>query len=160
MKVLFLDIDGVLNVIPTDRDDFGSIFHSNFVDNLRSIIDETDAKIVISSSWRADGIDKMKSMWVARELPGEVIDVTVNCVQLVNSGDFEFYDQVERGHEIQEWLNRHEVENYVILDDDNDMLQSQRSNFVRCANNDDCDSVEGYGLTKRLCKEAIDILNK
>jgi precorrin-6B methylase 1 len=45
-------------------------FHSNFVDNLRSIIDKTGAKIVISSSWRTDGLDIMKDLWKYRDLPG------------------------------------------------------------------------------------------
>jgi hypothetical protein len=77
MKIIFLDIDGVLNnVYCESRDKFGCTFHSNFVDNLRSIIDKTGAKIVISSSWRTDGLDIMKDLWKYRDLPGEVIDVT------------------------------------------------------------------------------------
>lgn len=49
-KIIFLDIDGVLNVIPQGFDDFGGIFHKNFEDNLKHIIEETNAKIVISST--------------------------------------------------------------------------------------------------------------
>lgn len=50
MKIIFLDIDGVLNVIGQGRDEYGQIFHKHFENNLKRIIDETDAKIVISSS--------------------------------------------------------------------------------------------------------------
>ena len=44
MNVIFLDFDGVLNVIPQGHDDFGGIFHTEFVENLSRIIDETRAK--------------------------------------------------------------------------------------------------------------------
>lgn len=163
MKVIFLDIDGVLNVMFSGRDNYGRLFHPEFVDNLRWIIDETGAKIVMSSTWRFAGLKKMKQMWIDRNLPGELIDITIDCVQLVDDGRAEFYDLVERGHEIQQWLDEHpEVENYVILDDDNDFLTSQRGNFVRTSNNinhPDCIDI-GYGLTKICSEEAIRILNR
>jgi hypothetical protein len=162
MKIIFLDIDGVLNVYCEGRDQFGCTFHTNFVENLRNIIDKTGAKIVISSSWRTDGLDVMKELWKYRDLPGEVIDVTPDSYYLINEGKFEFYDQVERGHEIQYWLDKHkEVTNYVIIDDDNDMLDNQRENFVRTANNmhhDDCVDI-GYGLTKICSEKVIQILS-
>jgi hypothetical protein len=163
MKVIFLDIDGVLNVMFPGRDNYGRLFHPEFVDNLKKIIDETEAKIVMSSTWRFAGLEKMKQMWIDRNLPGELIDITIDCVQLVDDGRAEFYDLVERGHEIQQWLDEHpEVENYVILDDDNDFLTSQRGNFVRTSNNinhPDCIDI-GYGLTKICSEEAIRILNR
>ena len=79
-------------------------------------------------------------------------------------GKFEYYDEAERGHEIQEWLDEHqtEVTNYVIIDDDNYMLNSQRGNFVRTAiniNHPDCVDI-GYGLTKICAEKAIRILNR
>jgi hypothetical protein len=163
IKVIFLDIDGVLNVIPQGYDEFGGIFHSNFVDNLRRIIDETGAKIVISSTWRFGGLQRMKDMWEFRNLPGEVIDITIDCYELVKEGRFEYYDEVERGHEIQEWIDTHpNIERFVILDDDNDFLPNQRGNFVRTSNNinhSDCIDI-GYGLTKICADDAIRILNR
>lgn len=102
MKVIFLDIDGVLNVYPQGRDEFGSLFHKHFEDNLRLVIEKTNAKIVISSTWRYSGLKVMKDMWKQRNLPGEVIDITPDCAQIVDNGIVEFYDLVERGHEIQE----------------------------------------------------------
>jgi hypothetical protein len=163
IKVIFLDIDGVLNVIPIGHDEFGGIFHTKFVDNLKRIIDETGAKIVISSTWRFGGLQRMKDMWKFRELPGEVIDITIDCYELIKEGRFEYYDEVERGHEIQEWIDTHpNIENYVILDDDNDFLPNQRGNFVRTSNNinhPDCVDI-GYGLTKECTNKAIRILNR
>lgn len=97
-----------------------------------------------------------------RDLPGKVIDVTPDCVQLVDEGVSEFYDKVERGNEIQYWLDRNPCDTYVIFDDDNDMLSIQRENFVRTANNKDhpdCVDV-GYGLTRICAERAVEILNK
>lgn len=163
MKVIFLDIDGVLNVIPEGYDDFGGTFHSNFVDNLRRIIDETGAKIVISSTWRFSGLTKMRQMWEHRNLPGEVIDITIDSNVLIKRGVFKFHDEVMRGHEIQEWLDRNQdIENYLILDDDDDFLPNQLNNFVRTSNNSshpDCIDI-GYGLTEICTNESIKVLNK
>ena len=160
-KIIFLDIDGVLNVYAEGRDEFGSTFHKHLEDNLRWIIEETGAKIVISSTWRIDGLKRMQEMWEKRGLPGEVIGVTPTETDVVDSGTCEFYDLVDRGHEIQQYINDNGIECYVILDDDNDMLPSQRNNFVRTANNiDHPDCVDiGYGLTRKCSGRAIEILN-
>lgn len=162
MKVIFLDIDGVLNVCYPEHDEYGRIFHPNFVDNLKRVIDETGAKIVISSTWRYGGLQRMKDLWEKRNLPGEVIDITPDCNDLFNEGSFVFLDQIERGHEVEYWLNEHpEVERYVIFDDDNDFLPHQRGNFVRTGNNiNHPDALDiGYGLTNECANKAIRILN-
>ena len=76
-KVIFLDIDGVLN---TERkakevydnnnldshDEFGRLFDENALYWLNKIIDETGAEIVISSSWRNDGLGTLRKMWRKR----------------------------------------------------------------------------------------------
>jgi len=162
IKVIFLDIDGVLNVIPKDYDEYGGLFHQHLVDNLKWIIEETRAKIVISSTWRFGGLQRMKDMWEKRSLPGEIIDITPDCYDLVNEGRFEYLDHVDRGHEIDYWLEgRTDIENWVIIDDDNDFLPHQRHRFVRTANNinhPDCIDI-GWGLTKECAKRVIAILN-
>lgn len=163
MKIIFLDIDGVLNVISQTRDKYGSNFHQHFIDNLRTLIDTTDAKIVISSSWRTggdEGSNTMKNMWKFRNLPGEVIDITPDLYYTYSGPDGD--DDYCRGDEIQLWLDTHkEITNYVILDDDNDMLPTQMENFVRTNHNlkhPDCVD-RGYGLTKICTEKAIKILN-
>lgn len=177
MKIIFLDIDGVLNVISQGFDEYGSIFHQHFIDNLKMIIDATGARIVVSSSWRKNGLDAMKEMWFKRSLPGEVIDVSPS-LYLKKGGSIVFWNNkfqqhptpkihgysIPRGCEIEYWLKNEAsepVESYLILDDDVDMLLGQRDNFVRCSENfDHQDSVEGYGLTKKCAERAIAILNK
>lgn len=161
-KIIFLDIDGVLNVIGQGRDEFGQCFHKHFEDNLRWIIEETGAKIVISSTWRMSGLSEMQRMWKHRNLAGEVIDITPTEVDVVERGTCEFYDQVDRGFEIQQWIDDNNVKCYCIIDDDNDMLPSQKKNFVRTANNQDhpdCIDI-GYGLTRKCAERVVEILNK
>lgn len=192
MKIIFLDIDGVLAVNHKDgRDDYGSGFHPEFVSNLKRIIDKTGAKIVISSSWRHSGLTVLQEMWKKRELPGEIIDVTVN-IRLqrgmisfnreITDHEKQLYQgySIPRGCEIEYWLKedglftrinwskeyqievlgKAKVKNYVILDDDSDMLFTQAEHYVQCRNN--CshkDSVEGLGLTSKCADQAIKILN-
>ena len=57
-----------------------------------------------------------------------------------------------RGKEIKSWLNDNEINNYCIIDDDNDMLQNQMNNFVR-VNSDNGFSFDNY-------EQAILILSK
>jgi hypothetical protein len=149
MKIIFLDIDGVLNVIGQGRDEFGQTFHKHFEDNLRWIIEQTGAKIVISSTWRLSGIDVMQRMWKKRGLAGDVIDIT----PIVHN--------VIRGIEIQHWIDEHSITYYCIIDDDNDMLTSQKNNFVRTSGNKDHpDCVDiGYGLTRKCAERVVEILN-
>jgi uncharacterized membrane protein len=168
MKIIFLDIDGVLALMHQSRDEYGSLFHQQYVDNLAMIIENTGAKIVISSSWRSSGIEEMKNMWAHRNLPGEVIGCTG-------------YNKLRfRGLEIAEYLNKNcqfqrinwsrdrqeemietsKCKNYVILDDDSDMTYSQKEHFVKCScNQDHPDAMEGFGLTRQNAYRAIKILN-
>ena len=161
-KIIFLDIDGVLNVYCESRDEYGCMFHKHFEDNLRWIIEKTDAKIVISSTWRMDGLKKMQEMWEKRNLPGEIIGTTPTNTDVIHRGTCEFIDFVDRGHEIQQYIDDNNIKNYVILDDDNDMLPSRMRNFVRTANNTnhpDCVDI-GYGLTRKCAEKCIEILNE
>lgn len=155
MKVIFLDIDGVLNLCYEGRDEYGSLFHPHLVDNLRKIIRETGAKIVISSTWRFSGLVVMKEMWDKRELPGEVIGITPNFMT-------HYGTTLCRGKEIDAYLEKYpEIEKYVILDDDSDMEPHQMDNFVMTSGNrdhEDCVDI-GYGLTRICSERAIKILN-
>lgn len=56
MKIIFLDIDGVLNVFGKSHDQYGKTFHKHFENNLKYIIEQTNAKIVLSSTWRFKGL--------------------------------------------------------------------------------------------------------
>lgn len=179
-KIIFLDIDGVLNVIPQGEDEYGPLFHSNFIKNLEELINKTSAKIVITSSWRKSGLQHIKNMWEFRNYPGEIIDVIPSL--FLAKQNIDFYNGrmfkhptpkvpgyiIPRGCEIEYWLIKlsqevinEPITHYVILDDDNDMLMNQYNNFVICLGPLDFDAVDiGYGLTNRVMRSAIKILNK
>jgi methionine--tRNA ligase beta chain len=162
MKTIFLDIDGVLNVDYKDRDQFGHIFRDEYVQNLKEIIEKTGAKIVISSTWKDKGIERMLALWKERNLPGEIIDVTPDCVDVCEATDIVYYDQVKRGHEIKLWLDRHpEVTQYVIFDDIQDFLDEQQDYFVNCSTGEPVKPWKlGIPGLKEECKiKAINILN-
>ena len=145
-KVIFLDIDGVLN---TERqhdhcveaglayaDNFGYAFDPVAVANLKRIVDETGADIVISSSWKFWGLSTMQKLWANRELTGTLIDVTPNNVsdEMLLSVDLDLMDlPAGKGSEIKEWLETkgQQVTHYAILDDLPDMLPEQQSHFVQ-----------------------------
>lgn len=161
-KIIFLDIDGVLNVIGMHcgpRDEFGSQFHQHLVDNLAWIIEQTGASIVISSSWRHSGLGAMKLMWEMRDLPGEVIDVTPDGRSMAEH-HVRYREALCRGDEIQYWLDRTPGVKYVIIDDDSDMLEIQKPYFVQTSENWEHDGhVEGYGLTRKCAERVVEILN-
>lgn len=167
-KIIFLDIDGVLN--PThymnalykmwkasfedvkSHDEYGQLFFYHNCNALDTIIGNTGAKIVMSSSWRMEGMTKMQKMWKDRRLAGEIIDVTPTANVLVDAGKEKFYDSVCRGAEIQYWIDANNFKGkYCIIDDDDDMLEEQQNNFVKT--NSSC------GLTYKDAEKAILILN-
>ena len=126
MKVLFLDIDGVLNsrrtVVATGNyphcfdDDNKKNFDWIAVGLIRVLCEKEKASIVLSSSWRHG---------------------THAVHECANGLDLPIFDKTSalpgvRGEEIQDWLNRHpEVTHYAIVDDNSDMLESQRDHFVQ-----------------------------
>jgi hypothetical protein len=162
MKVIFLDIDGVLNneIFPNAfwaickqvdlkreqakslhkvvmRDEYGNLFCPTAVKQLRWIVACTGAKIVISSTWRSAGLNEMQTMWQMRDLPGEVIGVTP-------------FLNTPRGEEIAEWLRENDVDSYVIIDDDYDMLPEQVDSFIK--------TNPTYGITFKDAERAVQIL--
>ena len=174
-KVLFLDIDGVFNVEvfinafwlfckqlemkrpeakkafnELLRDGHGNLFCPTTVNMLEWIIKETGADIVISSTWRYSGLSVMQEMWKSRALPGTVIDIT----PVINApANIEFKEAAERGNEIAAWILKHpEYNRYCIVDDDNDMLESQKDYFVQ--------TNSFYGLTNSDANRVVEILNK
>lgn len=150
-KVVFLDIDGVVNTLIIDtkpfKTDRGQISRDGFyyklnmpddgeVSNRQAIMwlnklcKETGAKIVITSTWRFgnDGLEKTKKALYNSGLLDniEIIGGTPIAKNVFN--------QI-RGKEIQQYLNNNqEIKNYVIIDDDSDMLPSQKEHLVQTDN--------------------------
>ena len=163
-KVIFLDIDGVLNTgwwysqmdRNTPKDKYGYAFDPNAVANLKKILDETRADIVISSSWKSFGLSELEEMWNFRGLPGKLIGITPNSVsdEMLLNADLDHMELYSiRGMEIKEWLTKHgkHVSHYVIIDDMDNMLPEQQSHFVWID--------PEVGITEGNAAQAIMILN-
>lgn len=129
-KFIFLDVDGVTNterfieaarlLRAETRDEYSIIYDPTVMRYLNGIVEETRAKYVISSTWRAEGLKYFQDMWEGRGYKGEVIACTP------------FSRLRHRGAEINEWLVNHLKDkddsyefSYIILDDDSDMLDFQ-----------------------------------
>ena len=119
MKVIFLDIDGVLNSDGC-KASYENVY---FVDEkkiklLAYLVNVTGAKIILSSSWRYGAIDVMKGinsfeadLYTALEDTLEEYDLYIyDCTGISGS---------TRGDEIDEWIREKKdvIESYVILDD-------------------------------------------
>ena len=115
--IIFLDFDGVMvtdrhqeqltAIGQSLRDNYGAKFDPACVENLRQIIDSTDADIVVTSTWKMTmGQDGICQMWDDRHLPGKVIGVTPDI------------DPIHRGDEIDAWLDANPgTGRYAIIDD-------------------------------------------
>ena len=139
MNYLFLDIDGVLNtgqysnylvdngLCETDAD--GYLFDPEAVKNLSYIIEETDAKIIITSTWRLDG--NMQALWHNRNLAGEVVGVTPTIQREKGIGKIKIW-YGHRGMEVEEWLSANATApyKYAILDDEDDYLENQSDHLI------------------------------
>jgi hypothetical protein len=111
MKVLFLDIDGVLNNF--HQRNFGETYSPPACDALNSIIKRTPGlKIVISSAWRRWGTKYMRDVLKKNGII-DAETIVIDC-----TGD----EHGPRGDQIQFWLDRNPgTTNMVILDDESDM---------------------------------------
>lgn len=150
-SIIFLDFDGVLNTEQyqarlavagkPNKDMWGPLFDPYAVGNLRKIIESTGAEIVISSSWRyIHRLGSMRMMWEIRELPGEILD-TLPCGA----------SYISRGEDIEYWLKKHALVNYVIIDDLNDFYTSQLDRYV--------ETNPIVGISEADAARAIELLN-
>ena len=168
MKYLFLDIDGVLNTgkyqeclirdgLPFTDDD-GALFDPNAIDNLRYIIEKTSAKIVLTSTWRMDGIDAMREMWKRRKMPSYVYSITPHSItrfaNIDTKDEWSKHSIGSRGMEVNEWLHRNsnDTNAYAILDDESDYLLHQAKHLV---------ITDSYrGITKEIASKVIELLTR
>jgi len=139
MKVIFLDIDGVLNDAPTIMEKDDDLPAEPHLSCLKQIVDATGAEIVLSSTWRL--------------FPASRNDVR-NKLKTVG---LQFVDRTkelrDRDTEIREWLDRHpEVTNYVILDDEVEFSAELTAHQVI--------TTFYEGLLEKHVPYAIEILNR
>lgn len=162
MKVIFLDIDGVLNheLFYKGKDpaiikilDLNLHLDVNSVKRLSEICEATAAKVVLSSTWRRhQSLETAKDIFKRKGFTGEILDQTPDLT--INNPD------MLRGNEILKWMKLNEdllgckhmdFKDYVILDDKTFMLYWQKDNFFK---------IDAYcGLTPTNVKEIIKFLS-
>lgn len=144
MKILFLDVDGVLNSYKT-----GGLYalKKPCLRRLQKIVEETGCKIVLSSTWRKDvyALKRLKRVFSYR---GLVIHSTTPILH-----------NKWRGYEINQWLKDAQLDyweqkdcKYAIVDDDSDMLPYQLMSFFQ--------TDPEYGMTDTIAYRIIQHLNK
>lgn len=164
VKILFLDIDGVVNSVVTAQRHRGVIgidpYMAILVDR---IVQATGCKIVLSSTWRLFENSREE----VRQQVGEFIACTPSMPLMGGA------EMCERGKEIKAWLeanptikcdtptscpqnsramcNGHKIERFAILDDNSDMLPEQSENFFKTS--------WSTGLTQEIANEVIKYLN-
>lgn len=179
---IFLDIDGVIATHETLDDGMWGLTPSK-QDLLGMILDKTNAKIVLSSSWRKHTLEDTIKYMNERgfRFSDKIVGITIRAYHYIQKGTVHL--SIPRGVEIKQWLDIHVIYpwyayperhkefeilkedgtlkmmrsqklgvdyNYVILDDDCDMLFEHRNNFIRCESN--------IGLTLKQANKAIKIL--
>ncbi len=180
IKIIYLDIDGVLTSfrywkeVPTEvresqEDRFGQPFDPYSSSLLNKLIDETGAKVVISSIWRHDGLEVMQEMWKERGLSGEVIDITPDYERKIDlfcvprGCEIQAHYQNEHGFGHWKWdgkkprkaIAESTLENYVIIDDESCTLYEQRNHFVLCRYANGFTQKE-YKLAKKILMRTFD----
>jgi phosphoglycolate phosphatase-like HAD superfamily hydrolase len=155
-RVLFLDVDGVLNnrksmiAASEGKHPPGEVSHLTMdpdaVALLQEVVSDLGIELVLSSVWRMSMIGVAKTSRVMRWAGWKGRPPFIGVTDEIGR---------HRGTQIQRWLDaRSDIEDieYVIVDDDSDMLPSQMHRFVHTNNID--------GLTKEKAKEIRDLFMK
>jgi hypothetical protein len=158
MKVIFLDVDGLLNTYYT-RETFCNFtfVEGEKIQLLKRLVDATGARIVLSSTWsqgffdmqagRINTIDTELYIALRSELQNYLLDI-MDCTPIIA------YNQ--RGTEIDQWLREWDgepVKSFVILDDMNGKYMRPHANrLVRTSMRE--------GLQEKHVELAKKILNK
>ena len=159
MKVIFLDFDGVLNHVKsksrvTFEDGIYVGLDKDKLRNLAKIVQETDAKIVLTTTWRDHyevGAYKQNDR-VRKYVNNKFRDLGLKIYDKVREGK-----RFDRGKDVKAWLDEHpDVTEYVAIDDEDIGYMIEwdtfKNHFVKTLWN-------GNGLTENCANAAIRILN-
>lgn len=127
MKIIFLDIDGVLATdkeFMTNRTKFRTKYpemnelkvpypwNKGAVEVFNEILDATDAEIVLSSDWKLHwNLDELKKIFEWNGVKKYPIAVTNNEYVSINNLE------MNRAAEIGDYVRENDVINYVVIDD-------------------------------------------
>lgn len=164
MKVIFLDIDGVLNTSQTFID-----IHKEYIETgirrieidlnrlnfLKRIVDQTGTAIVLSSSWRSLG--KMEN--------GVYIPLNekmASLIKLFNNYGLHIYDITPkdpngvRQNEIDAWLKHKDVESFIVIDDDPfDLQKFLHKELIKTSFTPDNEMIKNMDDCTGLCERHV-----
>lgn len=158
MKVIFLDIDGVLNCRFTREKYRGYPFvMGRKIEMIKHLVEETGARIVLSSSWRKGWYDMQSGriktieteLYIAlrNELQNYLLEIMDYTPVIANN---------KRGEEIEQWLREWDgepIESFVILDDMNGQyLRPHANRLVRTSINEGLQTVH-VELAKKILEK-------
>lgn len=159
VKYIFLDIDFVLNskdwnCYYTESDfkylpDIDPDIDFRAVNRLNKLIETTGAKIILSSSWRfylSETINRLRNSG----LKYPITDI-IKGEECIYHEDWPDIEHPTRGDLIKDFIEANPCDNYIILDDINDMTNEQQNHFIKTSNE--------YGFTDNDLEKAIEILN-
>ena len=151
-KIIFLDIDGVLNSDEWIKKEYNRVGHiligtkildTKARDRLKLFLSENlDVKLVISSSWRWWDVKTTKEKFMKTRmctLVPYIVGVTPMSYSL------------NRGKEIDWYVKKHHIKDYVIIDDEDDDI-CQKDHLVK--------TDYTHGLQERHYKDIKRILRK
>lgn len=147
MNVIFLDFDGVLNsnkYFTSTKQESPFFLEDEKMHLLKQIIDQTNAKVVLSTSWREIWDTDLE---IAKKLKDYFIQFDIDVYSITPCIEY------NRVLEIKDWLNNHQVSSYVILDDILGPWFDLEEHVV-------VTNIDGHGLTEDDVKKAIEILKK
>lgn len=131
LRLIFLDIDGVLNDHNFDDDSKSSSFDRECVRCFNAIIAATNPHIVISSAWRymvhKQAMTIQGFEYLLRTHGLHVVDRVIGCTPL----DEEI---PEREHQILKWVHGHKPASWCVLDDLELCFGEHQGRFVKIAN--------------------------
>jgi len=146
MKIIFLDIDGVLVTRQL------GVFDQGLLRNLKHIVDETGASIVLSSDWRRHPSARAEARRELRRAGMDFISHTPCLNQFVP----------QRPTEIMSWRREHpqgprgHPEPWVAIDD-RPLLQERHGNYLR---GHFVQTHPLQGLTRKAADDVVKILNE
>jgi len=139
VKVIFLDVDGVLNNFGLIRANGFDYIDEQMVMVLAGVVSQTGADIVLSSFWRLDPRDRSLVDSALKRYGMFVSDRTPSMPG-------------PRADEISAWLRENpEVERYAILDDDDEAGIGMDHSFFR--------TDPEVGITGRIAEMIVSHLN-
>ena len=157
-KVIFLDIDGVLN-----QDNGGPKIEESVVKRLAHIVEETGAEIVLSSSWRS-----AYASYVNPEFNYQNKDVAL-LISMLDRYHLSIMDVTPdltsgpyaRPFEVRAWLlEQGNLERFVILDDEIFWAWNWLEDYFICTTHLNDSGKCVHGMTDEDAEKAIEILNR